>query len=131
MRTEVALQGPRLHSLCVVLMSTFVATVAFQIHANRRPVLCVACHQWLPLLTVEQHAVAKHCDVLTAIVGGPKVEQTSTGHQSSTDHASKVPADKCYSTRVDVIIRRCSRGWPGDCVKTGGALKPGVKRGAT
>lgn len=71
MRTEAALQGPRLHSLCVVLMSTFVATVAFQIHANRRPVLCVACHQWLPLLTVEQHVVAKHCDVLTAIVGGP------------------------------------------------------------
>ena len=63
-RTEAALWGPRLHSLCVVLMSTFVPTVAFQIHANRRPVLCVAHHRWLPLWTLQQHVVAKHCDAL-------------------------------------------------------------------
>lgn len=48
-RTEAALQGPLLHSLCVVLMSTFVPTVAFQIHANRRPVLCAARYRWSPL----------------------------------------------------------------------------------
>lgn len=48
-RKEAALRGPRLHSLCVVLMSTFVQTVAFQIHANRRPVLCVALYWWSPL----------------------------------------------------------------------------------
>lgn len=63
MRTEAALQGPWLCSLCVVLMSTFVATVAFQIHANRRPVLCVARQRWSPLLTPQQHVAAKHCDV--------------------------------------------------------------------
>lgn len=48
-RTEAALGGPRRLSLCVVLMSTFVPTVAFQIHANRRPVLCVALYRWSPL----------------------------------------------------------------------------------
>lgn len=51
-RTEAALRGPLLHSLCVVLMSTFVPTVAFQIHANRRPVLCAARYRWSPLWTL-------------------------------------------------------------------------------
>lgn len=48
-RTEATLRGRQLHSLCVVLMSTFVQTVAFQTHANRRPVLYVALYQWSPL----------------------------------------------------------------------------------
>lgn len=48
-RTEAALRGLQPRSLCVVLMSTFVQTVAFQIHANRRPVLCAALYRWSPL----------------------------------------------------------------------------------
>lgn len=51
-RTEAALRGQWLYSLCVVLMSTFVQTVAFQNHANRRPVLCVALYWWSPLWTL-------------------------------------------------------------------------------
>lgn len=72
MRTETALRRPWLHSLYVVLMSTSVATVAVQIHANRKPVLCVARHRWLPL----RQCVVANCDVLTAIVGDRNAEPT-------------------------------------------------------
>lgn len=38
-RTERGLHGPQPQPLCNVLMRVFVASVAFQIHANRSPVL--------------------------------------------------------------------------------------------
>lgn len=66
-RTEAALRGPWLHSVCVVLMSTFVQTVAFQIHANRRSVFCVALYRWPPVWTQWQHVVAKHSDAVLSL----------------------------------------------------------------
>lgn len=60
-RTEAALRELRWCSLCVVLMSSFVPTVAFQIHANRRSVFCVALY-WRSLLwTLQLHVVPKDC----------------------------------------------------------------------
>lgn len=103
-RTEAALRGLRLHSLCVVLMSTFVQTVAFQINANRRPVLCVALYRWSP------HWTWQHTDALlptccsTTIVGCP----------ASPDHPPSVPADKCRATTVDIIVGLHGGRWPGD-----------------
>lgn len=81
-RTKRPLRGAQPQPLSVVLMRDVVASVAFPIHANRRPVLCAALSRWSPLWTLYQHEVAEHSDALYLSAATYAAEQTCWSHFS-------------------------------------------------
>lgn len=125
-RTEAALRGLRRRSLCVVLMSTFVQTVAFQIHVNRRPVLCASLHRqsplWAPAAACGGQAFWCSAVFPTTMQQRPPRSRPQSPRRPPArltcpfPPAPAVPANKRRATWLDIIAGLCGSRWPGDCV---------------